>query len=121
MEIQSSRGSRILYLMIGFGLAGAFAIAAIISMLRSGPNPVMFAALFPIGIGIAAVLWLGRPAWIRVGTTEVSYVPPLGSSKVFPRSSVKGIVRVAGARGATHLEFRDQDNRRLVVIEQGFA
>jgi Mg/Co/Ni transporter MgtE len=48
-------------------------------------------------------------------------VPPLGSSKVFPRSSVKGIVRVAGARGATHLEFRDQDNRRLVVIEQGFA
>lgn len=121
MEIESSRRSRILYLGLGFGLAGTFVIWAAFVMLRSGLNPSLLAAVFPIAIGIGTVLWLGRPAWIRVDTTELSYVPPLGSPKVFPRSSIRAIVRVAGSRGTTRLELRDQDNRKLVVIEQGFA
>jgi hypothetical protein len=72
-------------------------------------------------LGIATYLWLGRPAWIRVGTNELAYVPPLGSAKVFSRSSIKWIVRVPGGRGASKIQFRDQDNRNLLVVEQGFS
>lgn len=120
MEIESSRSSRIFWLILGVGLAGGFATFAIFVTLKFGPNLAMLSTLFPIGMGVATVLWLGRPAWIKVGAVDVSFVPPLGSAKVFPRSSVKQIIRVPGYRGGTHIEFRDQTNRKLVSFEQGF-
>lgn len=125
MEIESSIGSRIFWGILGLALSGSFVVGVILVTVKSGPRPglivLMLGSLFPIGLGIATYLWLGRPAWIRVGTTEVAYVPPLGSAKVFPRSSIRWIVRVPGGRGASTIRFRDQDNRSLVVIEQGFA
>lgn len=122
MEIKSSRAGRTFWLILGLGLAGSFVIGNIFVTVQSGPSPVLIVtSLFPIGLGIATILWLGRPAWIRVDATEVSFVPPLGSAKVFPRTSVNSIVRVRRAKGTSNLEFRDHDNRRLVAIEQGFA
>jgi hypothetical protein len=48
-------------------------------------------------------------------------VPALGSAKEFPRSDVRSIARVPGARGSFKLEFRDSDNRRIVSCEERFA
>ena len=122
MEIKSSPGSRFLWTTLGLGLSGAFLVGVILASRQSGPNPVlMVISLFPIGLGIVTYLWLGRPAWIRVGTTEVAYVPPLGSPTVFPRSLVKRIIRIPRGRGTSIVEFRDQDNHNVVSIEQGFA
>lgn len=122
MEIESTLGSRIFWRILGLALSSSFLVGVILATLQSGPSPVlMVVSLFPIGLGIATYLWLGRPAWIRVGTTEVAYVPPLGSAKVFPRSSIRWVVRVPGGRGTSTIEFRDQDNRNLVAVEQGFA
>lgn len=122
MEIESSRGWRAFWLIGGFAFAGFFVMVVIFATLQSGFSPLtIVASLFPIGIGIFTSVWMGRPAWIRVGTSDISCVPPLGSSKVFPRSSVRWIVRVPGAKGSSSMEFRDQENRNLVVIEQRFA
>ena len=122
MEIKSSPGSRFLWTALGLGLSGAFLVGVILASRQSGPNPVVTVlSLFPIGLGIVTYLWLGRPAWVRVGTTEVTYVPPLGSAKVFPRSLVKQIVRIPRGRGTSIVQFRDQDNHSVVSIEQGFA
>jgi hypothetical protein len=122
MEIESSLGSRTLWGILGLALSGSFLVAVIVATVKSGPSPVMTVmSLFPIGLGIATYLWLGRPAWIRVGTTEVAYVPPLGSPKIFPRSSIKWIIRVPRGRGTSTIQFRDQDNRNLLVVEQGFS
>lgn len=89
---------------------------------QSGPNlGVIVPTLFPIGLGIAAYLYLGRPAWIRVDATDVTYVPPLGSAKSFSRASIKWIARVPGGRGTSTIRLRDQDNRDLLRVQQGFA
>ena len=107
---------------LGLSLAGGFLVVLIFATLQSGPSAELFLiSLFPIGLGIGAALWMGRPAWIRVGETEVSYVPPLGAAKVIPKSDVKWIVRVPGGRGTSTIELRDDHNVNLVVVEQGFA
>jgi hypothetical protein len=125
MEIESSLGSRIFWGILGLGLSASFVVGGILATMQSGPRPGVIVAilvsLFPIGLGIATYLWLGRPAWIRVATNELAYVPPLGPARVFSRSSIKWIVRVPGGRGTSKIQFRDQDGRNLVVVEQGFA
>lgn len=122
MEIKSTRGSRIFWTIVGLGLAGSFIAISIAGTFQRGGTPLLILfALFPIGLGIATFLNLGRPAWIRVDANDVTFVPPMGSPKVFPRSSVKSIVRIQSSRGGSTLEFRDEDNRRLLRFEQGFA
>ena len=122
MEIESTRGSRIYWTIVGLGLAGAFVAFLIAVTVQSGPDPIFIVpVLFPIGLGIAAFVWLGLPTRIRVDTSEVSYVPPIGQAKVFPRALIKGIVRVRGGRGTSSIEFRDESDGRLLRIPQGFA
>ena len=121
LEIESTRRSRISSTVLGILLAGGFLAGGVFVTIRSGFTPALIALVFPIGIGIVAIVWLGRPAWIKVSETEVSFVPPVGSPKVFPKDSIKKIVRVFGGRGSSTLQFRNTGNHTVLKIEQEFA
>lgn len=122
MEIESTRRGRIFWLILGLVLAGGPAIFVIILTVQTSQGLFLFVpALPPIGLGIGCVLWLGRPAWIKADSTTVTYIPPLGPARVFLRSEVRWLVHVPSSRGGSSLELRDQGNRRLVRVEQGFA
>ena len=120
LEIVSTRSSRIAWIVLGALLAGGFLVGGIFVSMQTGLSPALIAVVFPIGLGVITILWLGRPAWIKVSETEVSFVPPLGAAKVFPKDSIKRIVRVFGSRSAT-LQFRNAGNHTVLKIEQEFA
>lgn len=102
-------------------LAGTFGIGLIVVIVKSGFQPVLLIDLFPIGIGIASILWLGRTAYIKADGTSVQFVPPVGMAMTVPKASVVRIVRVLGSRGSARIESRDANNDNLLVVEQYFA
>ncbi len=102
-------------------MAVTFTALPLIGYFTSGHEPLVFIGCLPAAVGLLMIFRLGRSAWIKAGETSVSYLPPLGSAKEFPRSEVKSIIRVPGARSLSTLEFRDQDNRRIVRCEESFA
>ena len=109
------------WIVVGALLAGGFLVGGVYASVETGFSPALIGLVFPIGIGVVAILWLGRPAWIKVSETEVAFVPPLGASKVFPKDSIKRIVRNFGSRGSATLQFRNAGNHTVLKIEQGFA
>ncbi len=102
-------------------MTGAFTAIPIIGYLAQGHDPVIFLGFIPAAVGLLMIFGLGRSAWIKAGTSSITYLPAVGSVKVFPRSDLKSILRDPGARGLPTLEFRDQDNRRIVSCEESFA
>lgn len=102
-------------------MAVVFSVVPMIGYLAQGHDPLVFIGLLPAAAGLLMFFRLGRSAWIKAGESSISYLPAIGSAKVFPRSDVKSIARVPGARGLSRLVFRDQENRRIVSCEESFA
>ena len=121
MELQSTLMSRIVWSIVGTIMAGIFTIAPIIAYLAQGHDPLVFIGFIPAAVGLLMVFGFGRTAWIKVGESSITYLPALGSAKVFPRSDVKSIVRVPIPRGLWGLEFRDQNSRQIATCEESFA
>lgn len=121
MEIQSTLASRLAWGVGGTIMTVTFTAIPLIGYFTSRHNPLVFIGFLPAAVGLLMIFRFGRSAWIKAGETSVSYLPALGSAKVFARSEVKSIIRVPGARGLSTLVFRDQDNRRIVRCEESFA
>jgi hypothetical protein len=121
MEIQSTVASRVAWRVGGTIMTVTFTALPLIGYLDQGHDPLFFMGFLPAAVGLLMIFGLGRSAWIKAGETSISYVPAVGSAKVFPRSEVKSIARDPGVRGLPRLEFRGQDNRLIVSCEESFA
>jgi hypothetical protein len=121
MEIQSTLTSRIAWRVGGIIMAGVFTVIPIIGYLAQGHNPLVFVGFIPATVGLLMIFGLGRSAWIKADASSISYLPTVGSTKAFPRSDLKSIVRVPGWRGLSSLEFHDHENRPIVSCEESFA
>jgi hypothetical protein len=102
-------------------MAVVFTVVPMIGYLAQGHDSLVFIGLLPAAVGLLMIFGLGRSAWIKSGDSSISYLPAMGSAKVFPRSAVKSIVRVPGSRGLARLVFRDQENRRIISCQESFA
>lgn len=121
MSVRPPPWSRLIF---GLGASAAavlflFVTAVGIFVQHSGP----VSGLFGVALGAAfAVIayWGGRSNWLCADERTFGCHPSIGSAKVFARDQLAEIVRVAGARGITSLQFRTRDGRVLVEAGDSF-
>lgn len=77
-------------------------------------------ALAFTAIGIGSALIGSRPKWIKADGESVTYIPPVGKAKLFPRSRVAGITTVSGGKGGNSTRFMGQDGKQLFSAGMGF-
>jgi hypothetical protein len=120
VHIQSAIWARIMWAVLG-GLMGVLAGAGtVLDYQHEGFSYVTLVALALTAIGFGSALIGSRPSWINADGESVTYIPPVGKPRVFPRSTVVGITRVGGSKGGSSIRFVGQDGKKLFSAGMGF-
>ena len=120
LQIQSRVWARILWAVLG-GAMGVFAGALTVGDYhQEGFGVVTVIGLAMTAIGAGSALIGSRPSWIRVDGESVTYIPPIGKPKTFPRSSIGRITRVNSSRGGSSVRFLDRGGKKLFSGGMGF-
>jgi len=120
LQIQWSIWTRIMWAVAG-GLVGVLAGAGTVwGYQHEGFDYATVIGLAFTAFGFASALIGSRPKWIKADGESVTYIPPVGKAKVFPRSSVAGITTVAGGKGGNSTRFMGHDGKQLFSAGMGF-
>jgi hypothetical protein len=120
LQIQSSIWIRILWAVLG-GLTAVLAGAGTVwGYQHEGFDYATLIALAFTAFGFGSALIGSRPKWIKADGESVTYIPPVGKPRVFPRSTVAGITNVSGGRGGNSTRFIGQDGKKLFTAGMGF-
>jgi hypothetical protein len=118
--IQSSIWTRIMWAVLG-GLMGVLAGAGTVwGYQHEGFSYATLIALAFTAFGFGSALIGSRPKWIKADGESVTYIPPVGKPRVFPRSKVAGITSVSGGKGGNSTRFMGQDGKKLFSAGMGF-
>jgi hypothetical protein len=120
MQIQSSIWIRILWAVLGGMLVVLAGAGTVWGYQHEGFDYATLMLLAFTALGVGSALIGSRPKWIKADGESVTYVPPLGKPRVFPRSSVAAITSVAGGKGGNSTRVIGQDGKKLFTAGMGF-
>jgi hypothetical protein len=120
VQIQWSIWTRIMWAVLG-GVIGILAGAGTVyGYQHEGFSYVTLIYVAFTAFGFGSALIGSRPKWIKADGESVTYIPPLGKPRVFPRSTVAGITWVSGGRAGNSTRFVGQDGKQLFSAGMGF-
>lgn len=121
MNIRPPLASRLIYGVAGGGTAVLFLYATVYGItVQHEPAVTAVPGIVLAGIFVFIGLMGARSNWLRASDATIAYHPTFGSAKVVARDRLAAIVRVAGLKGVSSLQFRSSDREVLFVADASF-
>jgi len=123
MSIRPPLASRLIYGVVGAGVAVSALIGTVYAIAAQNAQPVVagFSGIVLAGIFSFIGMMGARSNWLNADAQTVSYRATFASPKVVARDRLAGIVRVSGVKGVTALEFRSRDGDVLFEAGASFS
>src|SRR5260370_5105883 len=120
IQIHWSIWTRITWVVLGGAMGILAGAGTVYGYQHEGFDYVTLIALAFTAFGFGSALIGSRPKWIKADGESITYIPPVGKPRVFPRSTVARITWDSGGKGGNLTRFMGHYGKQLFSAGMGF-